>query len=72
MTPQDLTILGMAAAGAGFFFGGRHFARKFSSNEPTFIPATLVTARGIASYASTVISWTGALMAAICIFILFT
>ncbi|MDO8806000.1 MAG: hypothetical protein Q7R35_16405 [Elusimicrobiota bacterium] len=72
MTTQQLTILLMAAAGAGLFFAGRYFAKKFSSEEPTFIPATMVTARGIASYVSTVASWAGALLAAVCVFLFFS
>ncbi|MFH1724187.1 MAG: hypothetical protein ABII00_06135 [Elusimicrobiota bacterium] len=66
MTARQLAApIVMVAVGAGLFFGGRHFARKFSSPEATFMPATFVTARGIASYLFTVISWAGALLAAI-------
>lgn len=72
MTTQQITMLAMAAVGAGLFFAGRHFAGKFASDQPTFIPATMVTARGFASYAATVLSWAGALLAAFCLFILFT
>jgi len=72
MTTQQLTILIMAAGGAGVFFAGRHFAKKFSSDEPAFIPANMVTARGMAAYASTVASWAGALLAAVCLFLFFS
>ena len=72
MTTQQLTMLGMAATGAVVFFAGRHFARKFSSDEPSFIPATMVTARGIASYAATLASWAGILITIVCVFLLFS
>ncbi|MDD2806559.1 MAG: hypothetical protein PHV33_13490 [Elusimicrobiales bacterium] len=71
MTTQQLTMLGMAAVGAGLFFGGRHFAKKFASDQPTFIPAAMVTARGVASYVSTVAAWAGLALACVCLFLLF-
>jgi hypothetical protein len=61
----------MFAAGAALFFGGRHFARRFSSPESTFMPATIVSARGIASYLFTVMSWGGALLAVLGVLLFF-
>ena len=72
MTPQQLTLFIMAAVGAGLFFGGRHFAKHLSGGEPSFIPATMVTARGLAAYAATLASWAGALLAAVCLFLIFS
>lgn len=72
MTTQQFTMIALAAAGTGLFFAGRYFAAKFSSDEPSFIPATMVTARGFASYAATVASWAGLVLAAACLALLFT
>jgi hypothetical protein len=62
----------MAALGAGAFFAGRHFAEKLSLNQPGFMPATLLTVRGIAAYLCTLASWTGAMIAAMFLYLAFT
>lgn len=73
MTTQQVTLLLMAAAGVGLFFTGRHFAKKFCSEEEFFfLPATFLTARGIASYVATVISWVGILSAVMLLYIFFS
>ncbi len=72
MTTQQITMAALAAAGTVLFFAGRYFAEKFSSDEPGFIPATMVTARGAASYIASVVSWAGLVLAAACLALLFT
>ena len=71
MTIQQLTILMIAAVGIALFFTGRIFAKKLSAERTTFMPASIITVRGLAAYFSTLVSCTGLLLAAICLFLLF-
>lgn len=72
MTIQQLTILIMAAVGGALFFTGRIFAKKISSEKTSFLPASMITVRGIAAYFSVVVSWAGALLFVACMFIFFS
>ena len=70
MTIQQITLLVMAAVGVALFFAGRIFAKKISSEKNSFIPASMITVRGIAAYFSVVVSWAGAMLAVVCMFLL--
>jgi hypothetical protein len=62
----------MAITGTAFFIAGRILSKKLSSQGSSFVPAFILTARGIAAYFSVVVSWGGTLLPAVCIFLLFS
>lgn len=71
MTSQQITLILMAAAGAGLFVAGRYYARKFASgSESSFTPATIISPRGIAALLAKLASWGGALLSVLCLLIL--
>ena len=72
MTIQQITLLAMAVLGGGFFVAGRLFAKKLSSGKSSFMPASIMTMRGAAAFFCVVVSWAGLLLAAVCVFILFS
>jgi hypothetical protein len=72
MTIQQLTLLMMPIVGVALFFAGRSFVKKLSSEEPSFIPASILRFPGIVSYLSILVSWAGVLLALVCLFLLFS
>jgi len=72
MALQKLTLLIMAVTGAVVFIAGRILFKKLSSQKPSLIPAFILSAREIAAYFSVVVSWGGALLAVVCIFLFFS
>ncbi len=69
MTTQLFTLLSVAVVGVVLFFTGRISAKKLSSEGSTFMPASIITVRGIAVYFSILVSWFGAMLAVACMLV---
>jgi hypothetical protein len=61
----------MASVGIVIFFTGRMCAKKFYAEGSHLMPASMITARGIAAYLCTLASWAGALLTVVCMLLLF-
>ncbi|HEX2966662.1 MAG TPA: hypothetical protein VHO84_12800 [Syntrophorhabdaceae bacterium] len=71
MTTQQIVLLVMAVIGVACFFAGRILAGK-SVRKASLIPASLVTAKGMIAYLLSVVSWAGAVLTVVCIWLFFS
>ncbi len=61
----------MAVAGVVLFYAGRRITRKLALEKNLSpMPATILSARGIAIAVATIIAWAGAILAMACLLIL--